>query len=199
MAVYQAASSRFWEIPSHPLVKLLSFVAVFSLLGSFAFAIFAPEEMADLKKELIAAALRFGGIVAMIGGVFGYRSNSRIATWSRTRGLIVKSELTTDFTSPRDGTRIELFRPDIAYRYAVDGREHESDRIEVSRLSSSDRAKAEATCARYPVGLEIDLSYNPRAEEQSIIEFDPKAVKTILFVSFGMGLGLIAFSFILFI
>lgn len=199
MAGYQAASSRFWEIPSHPLVKLLSFVAVFSLLGSFAFAIFAPEHLADLKKELIAAALRFVGIVAMIGGVFGYRSTSRIALWSKTRGRIVKSEILSYHERSSSAASIELFRPDIVYRYAVDGREHESDRIEVSRLSSSDLAKAEATCARYPVGLEIDLSYNPRAEEQSIIEFDPKAVKTILFVSFGMGLGLIAFSFLLFI
>lgn len=65
------------------------------------------------------------------------------------------------------------YRPEVTYRYEVQGRSHVGHDLSVWRGFSSDRAGAEALVARHPVGAEVTAYVDPQDPSRALL--DPSA------------------------
>lgn len=74
-----------------------------------------------------------------------------------------------------EGARQMVYYPDVAFSYAAGGQTHVGKTIQPdSVLSYFRRDQAEACCARYPVGGEAKVRYNPAAPSEAYLQI-PKA------------------------
>jgi hypothetical protein len=58
----------------------------------------------------------------------------------------------------------------VRYTYEVNGRQYSGDRLTVGvRISATFSAFAKRAAARYPVGMEVDVHYNPESPGESVL------------------------------
>ena len=86
--------------------------------------------------------------------------NSRAASWPHVRGVIVESELRNT---------IDDQVAHVAYEYSVQGCLHRSTQVSYSGMLN---ATSERACRvdRYPVGLGVDVFYDPAAPARAVLE-----------------------------
>ena len=134
-------------------------VALFSLLFSLAVMIFATVLS-----------------IAVVGGLGLYlyrRSRMRAAarqaaqTWSGTTGVVVASTIHVKRISR---SRSEI--PVVVYQYQVDGKPYVGKVIKAGDQFFSVRlyGAAQETIARYPVGAQVTVHYNPANPAESALE-----------------------------
>jgi len=104
----------------------------------------------------------------VIDGCLALRRASAAVNWPRARGTIESSAV-------RRGGRGFYFA-DVSYRYAVEGASFTSDAIQSARMGCS-KVEAHEIAARYPVGAEVDVRYDPRAHGSSMLELGPGAAR----------------------
>lgn len=198
MALYSKRQENFYEIPPNPAVKY-GFAACFILfVAAVIFAMAAPDDMAGNKSMFFGWVCLLIAAAAVAAGIYGYRANSAAGSWTRVRGVIVRSGvLTYEEPSADTGGTFTVHRPDIVYEYTYGGGTHQGDRVAIQRVSSSDPAAARKTADKYPVGRDVQLYVNPEAPEQAMIEFDPKQPRMILLISFGMAAGFALFGMVM--
>ncbi len=94
--------------------------------------------------------------------------------WLVTKGRIVSS--TTEnylaFDGGRGGSQHQYYRALVEFAYPVDGQEYHNTVGEPGTL----RASAEAEAARYVVGTEVDVHYDPQNPTHSALEIDEEMV-----------------------
>ena len=95
------------------------------------------------------------------------------ASWPQVEGRVVRSE-TESFLSrsgQTHGPRVRLYEPVIEYAYRVEGREYHSAQLSFGgELASGNRAGADETVARYPVGSAVQVHYDPQNPSQAVID-----------------------------
>lgn len=77
------------------------------------------------------------------------------------------------------------YRPRIRYRYRVDGRDLEGERLRVREQASSDREAVEAVAAGYSVGGEVVVRYDPEDPSQSMVVPGPPENAELWLLAFG--------------
>lgn len=112
--------------------------------------------------RLLFSALALGLIIF---GLFTLRETSRSRGWVGTSGRVILSNVST-FTSKGTTT----YRPMVDYSYSVDGTLFTSSRITFHSLASRDRRTAAQMAARYPVGMNVPVLYDPQNPEQAVLE-----------------------------
>ena len=196
------ATENFFEIPFHPVVKFMTFFCMFMIFAAIIFAIFGPADRRPMKLLGMSVSFFIVSISAVAGGIYGYKANSGIAQWPKTEGKVIKSEMITyqerNSASRDPDATIKMFRPDVIYQYSAAGKSYQSGRIAMYRISSSDANKIRAILNAYPVGAVVQLFYNPQDPEKSVIEFDPSAPRSVLYISIGMAAGFFLFSLLAF-
>lgn len=94
---------------------------------------------------------------------------------------------------------VTLFTPVVKYQFEVAGRQHESDRISISDgILIENRDVAAAVSAKYPVGANVTVFYNPSDLTLAVLEvgISEGAEATLViggFFSLMLG-GLLAFA-----
>jgi hypothetical protein len=63
---------------------------------------------------------------------------------------------------------VTKFRPDIAYRYEVDGRSYAGSQTNIRKVSR-ERDTVERLLARYPVGAAVSVHYNPADPAEAML------------------------------
>ena len=63
-----------------------------------------------------------------------------------------------------------MYKPHIVYRYQVDGKTYEHDRIAFVPISASDTKPANVYLNRYPKGKRVDIYYPDGTPQNSVIE-----------------------------
>jgi hypothetical protein len=106
----------------------------------------------------------------IVDGCLALRRASAAVGWPRTRGKIESSEV-------RPSGGYGYYVPDVSYSYAVDGTFFTSDAIQSTRIASSSEAEAREIAARYPVGAEVDVRYDSRCPESSVLELGGGAAR----------------------
>jgi hypothetical protein len=125
----------------------------------------------------------FIGPLAAIGaGVIGIgaylnlrRERLTSLRWPTVTGTITRSEVATEIDVSRDDkgheTTEELFRASLQFAYRVGEREFHSSHWNWGWTSlHSDRSRAEAVIAKYPIGKKLAVYYNPAQPETAVLE-----------------------------
>jgi len=124
----------------------------------------------------------FGGLCAtivpiiflVIFGIFLYRRSQQgqvakqaAQSWPGTMGTVLSSSV----QSRRSGNSISTY-PVVVYQYQVNGQAYQGQTIKAGEQFFNVRimGEAQATAARYPVGAQVMVYYNPANPQQSALE-----------------------------
>lgn len=141
--------------------------------------------------------LMAGAFLILVGGSRAYEAYTS-QFWPVTQGEIVSSRMETYASSANS----REYRAIIRYGYWVeeDGEDpqgFEGDRITIDPLPRTDnRAEVDASLARFPKGMAVDVYYNPNRPFRSVLEpsfstnrlIRPIIGLIIFAVAFGMRL-----------
>jgi Protein of unknown function (DUF3592) len=99
------------------------------------------------------------------------RTRRRIAasrSWPVVQGEIVQSEV--EVPAAHDSDDATDCTAKIRYRYRVGDKDYESDCVQPGGTAMRRRLFAEELVARYPLGACVDVTLDPRAPEQAVLE-----------------------------
>jgi hypothetical protein len=131
------------------------------------------------------AVLLITGAVALVCWRLGRlrRQVTAAKSWPSTEGIIVDGSLHTfQMSLPRGGPIIR-FGANITYEYAVGEVLYRNSRFNVDgpQYHSSQR-KAEALLAKYPIGTEVTVFYDPAAPQNSALRHGAPSIAVLWFV-----------------
>jgi hypothetical protein len=114
-------------------------------------------------------------IIILVGlGIFLYRRSQQgsaakqaAQAWPSTMGTVLMSTV----QSKRTGNSTSIY-PVVVYQYEVNGVSYQSQRIKAGEQFFNVRVmgQAQATAARYPVGAQVMVYYNPANPAESALE-----------------------------
>ncbi len=125
---------------------------------------------------VIGAACTIIVPVLVLGGVgfFLYKRSQQsnaarqaAQSWLTTTGTVLMSSV----QSRRSGNSTSTF-PVVVYQYEVNGKTHQSQTIKAGEQFMNVRVlgQANATAARYPIGANVTVYYNPANPAESALE-----------------------------
>ena len=134
-------------------------------------------------------ALSATGFVALWGG-FELRDRARgMAAWPSVRGRVTGGAVVANSTFD-DGS--PAYYPVISYQYEVAGKEYQGKRRTLVNVGVGGvlRGAAQQVVARYPVGSEVTVFYDPEDPGEAVLERTSPVAGPILL--FALGAALVA-------
>jgi len=112
------------------------------------------------------------GLFCVAAGIWNRLHPRTIAAWVRTSGTIVTSETETYTDTSASTTHSErrMYNALIEFSYRVDGQEYRGTKGATDLVNvtvGNARAKSEEDVARYPVGMAVDVYYDPENPTQA--------------------------------
>ena len=105
------------------------------------------------------------GIGYLVNGAITLQ-NARVSSgWPSVNGEVTASSIRTETTD--DGT---VYIADIEYRFVANDQWWEGDVVNFGENGSYARSDAVEILERYPIGLEVTVSYDPAMPETSVLE-----------------------------
>jgi hypothetical protein len=143
------------------------------------------------------------GVFAILMGLWLYRRRVRdhakaaaALTWPRTRARVTASSVrvTTETTSGQDSSVDNTYyTPQVWFAYEVGGTSYQGSRISYAELKSAFRKKVDDLVAKYPVGAEPEVAYDPANPVESVIELGTKGTSPFNFsVVFLFAAGVVS-------
>ena len=122
------------------------------------------------QAPVVMFALLFG-LVMLLAFFATWRNARKANSWPIAKGKIITST-TESFREKNDrGPTHTLYAPLVQYRYVVNGISYHGKQITLATTSAGGSlAAAEKTAARYPVGREVDVHYDPSNTENAALE-----------------------------
>jgi hypothetical protein len=160
-------------------------IIVLVLAGVILGAIFGFKGLARLLEVTIPNTEKAPFVTACIGFALLWtlmllgmqRASVRARQWPTVAARIEQSGVRTyeeRDTNSNENTRLRtMVRPDVVYSYAVAGVTYRGDTVSVIRSSTNQGAVARKVAARYPVGSDLKVHYNPDNPSESAL--DPRA------------------------
>lgn len=125
------------------------------------------------------------GALAVVGSYF--LESRTVAARPLAEGRVTVSELAS-----RPGIKGRTYwTPVVRYRYPVEGRDYESDRIHLGGWNLTDRESAEAEVARFPVGSVVKALYDPATPGDAVLETGVSWTVLLFGGGFGAVFGLL--------
>lgn len=106
------------------------------------------------------------GLAFLLGGVYMFAEASRASGWPTTEGSVTSAGIGERWAGA-DG---QVYRPEVEYRYAVDGREFTGRRISVDPPEFMKRELAEKRLEKYRAGGRVRVRYDPAKPAESLLE-----------------------------
>jgi hypothetical protein len=141
----------------------------------------------DVRRVLIVG-FRILTVVMFFSGLFGllrYRRDLQTAKWPSVQGVVLHSQ-----------TRQCYFRgnpsglsPDVAYKYAVNGREWIGTRLDIKNHCAADEV-VKNYIAEFPVSSHVVVFYDPSSPGESLLHPGPGREQIDLFRLAEIQLGL---------
>jgi len=154
--------------------------------------------MSTLLSLSIAGLIFAAGLGA--GAWVVYRHQVEVSSWPTTQAVILSSEIrhTTAETADR---RYQLaWQPFVEYQYDVNGKTFVGHHISTKLYSEFARsvdtppsAKLREVLARYPVGSQVTVHFNPEHPDFAVIEID--RLGTVLFASVAAACAAMSVGF----
>lgn len=120
----------------------------------------------------VAAAGGFGLVALLMAvGMCGYVL--RASRWPTTRGRIIaagEEKFRARFSEESRVYWRTMYKPSVLYTYEVNGRQYQGDRLRLGVVASATFPwAARRTAARYPVGREVTVYYDPDSPGESVL------------------------------
>ena len=111
------------------------------------------------------------GLSVLLIGLFKVRKVRASRSWSQTTGTIAKSSVREEFTQgSQDSPDSWTYTPEICYEFQVEGRTQRGDRIAFDRKGYQKRQDARAVAARYLVGFQTPVFFDPAKPTDAVLE-----------------------------
>jgi len=162
---------------------LIVFLVVFSMIAavlvahSIAGKVLTTAGGFPLFGLLLPLSAVLIGLAAFVQYFIRRRQASASTRWPSTPGRITLADIAmeqrteNDDDSSRPTRTIRLYRPDLRFSYAVDGREfHGSTWRWGWTALHSDEASARKEIAKYAVGAQVPVFYDPAQPETAVLE-----------------------------
>ena len=147
--------------------------------------------MGDLlasQSDPVAAFVLGGfGLVIIAVVIAALREAVAMKSWPVATGRILESKVEeyresagSSGTFSGSRAKMTLYRPLVRYRYEVEGKRFNGDRITQSPgLNRGVADFATAVTQRYPVGSTVDVRYNPMRPNEAVLE--PRVPRSWIF------------------
>ena len=134
---------------------------------------------AEGKLAVLTACMGLFTLLIFLGS---YRYSKRAQNWPSVRGTVVGSrvEKRSDTTDRKTTTTYE---PVIEYTYRVAGQDYRSKQFKLGMTFSSSRSYADGVIAKYRIGDDIEVHYDPDNPSQAALENPTGATWMILAVA----------------
>ena len=117
------------------------------------------------QPPIIGTLLLLVGVGVVIHSVRTSRKVEAAQLWPSVKGLVTTSVV------KRSGGKNRVYSAKIRYTYSVHGFEFKGRRYALGgELDTSNRARAEARCAKYPEGSEPEVYYDPSNPKDACLE-----------------------------
>ena len=121
------------------------------------------------RAPIVAALTGFGLLVCYFGVVFT-RMVRQAQRWPTTPGRITAAGVDAYRVWSRRNRLRTHFKPAVQYSYQVNGREYSGDRVNIGVVVSGTMpGLARRLAAKYPVGSEVNVYYNPASPGDSVL------------------------------
>jgi len=118
------------------------------------------------------------------------------SAWPRARARVTASSVgaTTETSSSGNETiDVTYYVPQVWFAYEVGGTTYQASRISYAELKSAFRKKIDDLVAKYPVGAEVEVAYDPGSPAESVIEPGAKGTSPFNFnVVFLFAAGVVS-------
>ncbi|MCY1043759.1 DUF3592 domain-containing protein [Corallococcus sp. bb12-1] len=140
-----------------------------------------------MMKWLMGLGLLGIGVALMFaGGRMVYRTTvSR--SWPTVQGTVVESRVET-----LRARRSVSFRPEVSYRYEVNGTPYTSDTFAFDGHASGALAEAQAVTRHYPAGAPVTLHYEPADPSVACIQCETVGVSNYVVTLVGAVLAAVS-------
>lgn len=120
---------------------------------------------------ILLLILSVGGWVVTAASVAADRFLRKSSlSWPTTRGVIIESRVEYDNRCVIYAGDEGCFRPHIAYKYTVDGREYTSNKVSISGFQWCSEFDAHSDQRKYLRYKEVTVYYCPDNPEQSLLQ-----------------------------
>ena len=126
-------------------------------------------------------------VIGGLGTAFAIRKGHRSRNWLIAVGAIVDARVVR--VQKDEG---QIFEPRVTYRYRVDDREHWGRDVAPILFGYPTEGMAERRVARYRVGAEVIVRYDPLHPSSSLLEAGENPTAIALLVLFAVGALLLA-------
>jgi Protein of unknown function (DUF3592) len=126
---------------------------------------FLPESGAARGAAIVVGPITVMLVAMIVSKLLQLR---RAASWPQAAGRITKSVVATRRARPFGRPMQVINFPAIEYEFSVNGRKCTGQRISIGEDAGG--ANIEATLARYPVGAQVTVHYDPADPENCVLE-----------------------------
>ncbi|MEM7332070.1 MAG: DUF3592 domain-containing protein [Chloroflexota bacterium] len=105
------------------------------------------------------------GVGYFVNGVMTLRNARQSNGWPSAKGEITNSSIRTESTD--DGL---TYHADVEYRFVANDRWYEANIVKFGESGHASRTDAAEILARYPVGDEVNVFYDPEMPETAVLE-----------------------------
>ena len=111
------------------------------------------------------------------------------ALWPSVTGTVTASRYQESPVATADGDEHIRYFANVAYRYEVDGKPYNCERIAFHGIDPHTRLLAvQAIVDRYPAGATVRVRYNPDDPGEAVLEVRPSRVTPLLITAIGLAL-----------
>ena len=122
------------------------------------------------------------GIFTLLLFALARRSTKAFASWPRTSGKVVMSTVES-YRQSVGRNPSTVYAPVVEYAYQVRGQEYRSRQITLDSRTGGLRSFAEKAAARYPVGMTVELRYDPSNPSRAALRVGRAAEWVVLAVT----------------
>jgi Protein of unknown function (DUF3592) len=141
----------------------------------------------------IAILLFVPGLIVVVAATVKLVEFRRASRYLAATGKVVKSKPETRRRDGRDGQFVVENVPGVAYAFEVCGKKYRGERISVGEVAGN--CTIETTLARYPVGKDVTVFYDPNDPSRSVLERDlPPGFWKGMFIAGVVFVGAPAFA-----
>ncbi len=126
------------------------------------------------------------GVFAIYAGRKGVKQADASQGWPATTGTVTEARVTYSTQTDTDGDSSDSYFPQVSYTYQALGQEYAGHKISFGFAKAhNSRRQAENELARYPLGSQVTVYYNPSNPAEAVLE--RKAGGTVIATVLGVA------------
>lgn len=158
--------------------------------------------MKEVRVWGLAIVFTVGGLFIVGKSVYELANSMKASGWPTADGSITHSNMKSkESYRARFKTKSSTHDVHLRYRYEVDGKEYTGRRITFGQIDRSSLSDAKGYLAKYPVGRNVQIHYDPDNPGDSVLESSAPGMTWmgillggLMFVGGGWGINKLAKS-----